>query len=77
MHGVEWLETCIFLAFFASSASCPMSVDNPDQRMTADVETLTNAYGVIFCELILFPFVVSYYSYDAYTRAGWVRNLFS
>ena len=54
-----------------------MSVDNPDQRMTADVETLTNAYGVIFCELILFPFVVSYYSYDAYTRAGWVRNLFS
>ncbi len=42
--------------------------------MTADVESLTNSYGLIFADLILFPFVVGYYSWDAYTRAGWVSD---
>ncbi len=43
--------------------------------MTADVESLTNSYGLIFADLILFPFVVGYYSWDAYTRAGWVSEV--
>ncbi len=46
-------------------------MDNPDQRMTADVNLFCSTYGSILVDLLLAPFTISYYSYQAYSRAGW------
>jgi len=48
------------------------SLDNPDQRITADVSSLLEAYSSIIYKLIVTPFTVAYYTYDAFTRAGWI-----
>ncbi|TRY73148.1 hypothetical protein TCAL_00965 [Tigriopus californicus] len=45
-------------------------LDNPDQRITADVSLLCQSYGSIIADLIVVPFTISYYTYSAYTRAG-------
>lgn len=47
-------------------------LDNPDQRLTADIQLLVTKYGSIITDLILAPLLVSYYSYSAFTRSGWV-----
>ena len=47
-------------------------LDNPDQRMTADVNLMCNAYGDILPDLVIVPFTVSFYTYDAFRRTGWV-----
>ena len=47
-------------------------LDNIDQRITADVELLCDSYGLIIAPLIVSPFTIAYYSYDAYSRAGWI-----
>ncbi len=47
------------------------SLDNPDQRITADVDSFCTAYGSILVNLLLAPFTISYYTYQAYYRAGW------
>jgi len=54
------------------SGSTMIPIDNADQRMTSDVELLIDAYGYIFTDLIMFPFIVGYYSWDASGRSGWV-----
>ena len=48
------------------------TLDNPDQRMTADVNFMCNAYGEILPDLIIVPFTISFYTYDAFRRTGWV-----
>nr|XP_040566209.1 lysosomal cobalamin transporter ABCD4-like [Lepeophtheirus salmonis] len=48
-----------------------LHIDNPDQRMTADIDIFCRAYGDMMSRLITSPFVIAYYSWDAYTRAGW------
>ena len=40
--------------------------------MTSDVAYLCDSYGSIIAELVVAPFTISYYTYSAYTRAGWV-----
>ena len=47
-------------------------LDNPDQRMTADCSSLTTVYGGIIADLVVVPFTTAYYTYQAYTRAGWL-----
>jgi len=47
-------------------------LDNPDQRVTADVNSVTSSYGKIVSDLVLVPVLIGYYTYDAYTRAGWL-----
>ena len=47
-------------------------LDNPDQRITADVNTLVKTYGDIIAKLVVIPFTVAYYTYQAYSRAGWI-----
>jgi len=48
------------------------TVDNPDQRMTSDVSSLIESYSNIISHLVVTPFTIGYYTYDAYTRAGWI-----
>lgn len=47
-------------------------LDNPDQRMTSDVSSVVETYGGVVSDLILVPFITAYYTYQAYTRAGWL-----
>ena len=47
-------------------------LDNPDQRITSDVNSVTSSYGKIVSDLVLVPVLIGYYTYDAYTRAGWL-----
>ena len=46
-------------------------LDNPDQRMTSDINSVTSSYGRIISDLVLVPVLIGYYTYDAYMRAGW------
>ena len=48
------------------------NLDNADQRITADVKLLCNSYGSIISSLIISPFAIGYYTYDANSRAGWI-----
>ena len=47
-------------------------LDNPDQRLTADISLFCQKYGFIITDLILAPFLISYYSYSAFSRSGWI-----
>ncbi|OXA62639.1 ATP-binding cassette sub-family D member 4 [Folsomia candida] len=47
------------------------SIDNPDQRMTQDIDKFCTTYCEILPKLIISPFVISYYCYQAYDRSGW------
>ena len=40
--------------------------------MTADVNQFCSTYGSILVDLMLAPFTISYYSYQAYSRASWL-----
>ena len=48
------------------------TLDNPDQRMTADVNFMCNSYGEILPDLIIVPFTIPFYTFDAFRRTGWV-----
>jgi ATP-binding cassette subfamily D (ALD) protein 4 len=48
------------------------SLDNPDQRMTSDVNHLCTSYGDIIANLVIVPFTISYYTYDSAVRTGWM-----
>jgi ATP-binding cassette subfamily D (ALD) protein 4 len=48
------------------------NLDNPDQRITADVDLLTNNYGSIIADIVIAPFTIAYYTYSAFSRAGWI-----
>ena len=44
------------------------TLDNPDQRMAADVDLLCSNFGSSIADLIVAPFTIGYYAYSAYTR---------
>ena len=68
MSIVQWRrKLCVFihhLYLSQSHASYKLLVmdeekmDNPDQRMTADVSSVTSSYGKIVSDLVLVPFLI-------------------
>lgn len=48
------------------------SVDNPDQRITQDVEKLCNTLSQIIAPIIISPFTIGYYIYKSQQRSGYV-----
>ena len=40
--------------------------------MTADVDVLCVSYGSIIADIVVAPFTIVYYAYDAFSRAGWI-----
>ena len=60
-------DSCLF-TFFAGHNR----IDNPDQRISSDIQILCSSYANIVLDLILTPVLVIYYGYDAYHRADWI-----
>lgn len=46
-------------------------VDNPDQRMTQDIDKFCTTYCEVLPKLIVSPFTIGYYCYQGYQRSGW------
>ncbi|CAM4723710.1 unnamed protein product [Leuciscus chuanchicus] len=47
-------------------------VDNPDQRISQDVERLCKQMSTMASRLLISPFTVIYYSYQCFNSAGWI-----
>ncbi|XP_046379420.2 lysosomal cobalamin transporter ABCD4-like isoform X2 [Haliotis rufescens] len=48
------------------------AIDNPDQRITQDVDKLCNFFSLIIAPLIISPFTIGYYVYQASVRTGYI-----
>ncbi|XP_022086859.1 ATP-binding cassette sub-family D member 4-like [Acanthaster planci] len=48
------------------------NIDNPDQRITQDVERLCNQFSSIVPLLIVSPFTITFYSYSAWAATGYI-----
>ena len=62
------MQTELALSNYISATTDSSAIDNPDQRMTTDVDTLCTNYGSIVADVIVAPFTIGYYAYSAYTR---------
>ncbi|XP_040268263.1 lysosomal cobalamin transporter ABCD4 [Bufo bufo] len=60
--------------YYTLSAERPR-VDNPDQRMTQDVERLCRELGSVASKLLTTPFTLVYYSYQCAISTGWMGPL--
>lgn len=47
------------------------SLDNPDQRMTQDVDRFTQRLAETLPPILIVPFTTGYYIYSAYVATGW------
>ncbi|CAL4131117.1 unnamed protein product, partial [Meganyctiphanes norvegica] len=50
-------------------------MDNPDQRMTEDINKLCDLLGTITTKVIIAPFIISYYTYTTSVGTGWMGPL--
>ncbi|XP_076441567.1 lysosomal cobalamin transporter ABCD4-like isoform X2 [Babylonia areolata] len=48
------------------------TVDNPDQRITQDVDRLSDTFSKVFVPLIISPFKIGYYMYKASSATGYI-----
>ncbi|XP_059817958.1 ATP-binding cassette sub-family D member 4 isoform X2 [Hypanus sabinus] len=48
------------------------SLDNPDQRISQDVERFCRGMGTMATNLIISPFTLSYYTYQCFYSTGWL-----
>jgi ATP-binding cassette subfamily D (ALD) protein 4 len=49
-----------------------LSLDNPDQRMTQDVDQWAQVWVRFLSSTLLAPFLITYYSYESVMTAGWI-----
>ncbi|KAJ2162647.1 hypothetical protein GGF46_000520 [Coemansia sp. RSA 552] len=55
---------------FYTVASGSSAVDNPDQRITQDIERLAGSATDVLAELLIAPFLIAYYSYRCWAISG-------
>ncbi|XP_065280562.1 lysosomal cobalamin transporter ABCD4-like isoform X1 [Dermacentor albipictus] len=51
------------------------AIDNPDQRITQDVDRLCQVLSDIVPTLLISPFTIAYYSYQSFSVAGYIGPL--
>ena len=77
-----WIHSCFIIAtsdlwynllfHYLFSSNGTTYIDNLDQRITADTNVFCTIYGSIITNLIVAPACIIYYTYDAYSRTGWI-----
>ncbi|GAB1609739.1 ATP-binding cassette sub-family D member 4-like isoform X2 [Argonauta hians] len=50
-------------------------IDNPDQRITDDLNTMCETFSQIFAPIILAPFIIGYYVYQTLVISGYIGPL--
>ncbi|KAF2356891.1 ABC transporter type 1 transmembrane domain [Trinorchestia longiramus] len=58
--------------FYTLTITPNLNLDNPDMRMTQDVDLLCRTLGTMVATLLISPFKIGYYTYQAYTSTGWL-----
>lgn len=48
------------------------STDNPDQRITQDIDKFCKQFSSVINPFVIAPFTISYYSYNCYQMNGWI-----
>ncbi|XP_054710702.1 lysosomal cobalamin transporter ABCD4-like [Uloborus diversus] len=46
--------------------------DNPDQRITQDIDKFCQKFSSVIKPIVIAPFTISYYSYNCFHTTGWV-----
>ncbi|XP_015910314.1 lysosomal cobalamin transporter ABCD4 [Parasteatoda tepidariorum] len=46
--------------------------DNPDQRITQDIDKFCKQFSSVINPFVIFPFTTAYYSYNCYQSTGWI-----
>ncbi len=59
-------------SFLKTTSSSARVIENPDQRMTQDVDRLSRTFALILSVMVVNPAKVIYYSYDLFKRFGWI-----
>ena len=52
------------------------SLDNPDQRITNDIDQFSSTLPALLLQIILAPSIIGYYTYKLYTFFGWPAPAF-
>ena len=52
------------------------SIDNPDQRITQDVDRTCKQFSTIIAQLLISPFIIAYYTYTTWMVTGYMGPLF-
>ncbi|XP_066281799.1 lysosomal cobalamin transporter ABCD4-like isoform X1 [Branchiostoma lanceolatum] len=47
------------------------NMDNPDQRISQDVERFCKQFSLMIAVIIISPFTIGYYTYQCYISTGW------
>ncbi|KAF0312783.1 ATP-binding cassette sub-family D member 4 [Amphibalanus amphitrite] len=50
-------------------------IDNPDQRITQDVDKMCKTLSTMIAQLLVAPFIIGYYTYAVYSNTGYIGVL--
>ncbi|KAM4690871.1 lysosomal cobalamin transporter ABCD4 isoform 2-T2 [Rhinophrynus dorsalis] len=72
----EYLHKLYFQkqVYYSLSVQHP-HIDNPDQRMTQDVERFCREFSSSASQVLITPFTLAYYSYQCAVNTGWMGPL--
>ncbi|XP_061319560.1 lysosomal cobalamin transporter ABCD4 isoform X2 [Pezoporus flaviventris] len=68
----EYLHRCYFQGQVYYSLHMREDIDNPDQRISQDVERFCRQLSSMASKLIVSPFTLAYYTYQCFHSTGWL-----
>lgn len=83
----KWLETRLYISFRAEITRKILTlyyskhnyyqlsespVDNADQRISMDVERFSRKSSNVIAVIVILPFTIGYYTYEASAQTGWL-----
>ncbi|KRX46265.1 ATP-binding cassette sub-family D member 4 [Trichinella murrelli] len=74
-HRIHLLYFNRFVYYEINHLQAYRDVDNPDQRITQDVEKTCRIFSDIFSKVIMSPFIIGYYTYKTGMSSGYIGPL--
>lgn len=68
LHGMYFSQN----KFYILNTMQYDSTDNPDQRITQDIEKFCKQFSSVLAPFVIAPFTITYYSYNCYQTTGWI-----